>query len=147
VADLDQAIGRRYGALDHYLRTIPGLGQATAPAIYAASGDIRRFTDSDRLVAVVGVDPQLHASGQTAGQAKMSTRGSPYLQRAVWQAALTACRLDPMFQAIYERQRQRGKHHLVALSHVANKLTRVIDAVLKGQRPYVPRYHVPTNGH
>jgi transposase len=59
VADLDQAIGRRYGALDHYLRTIPGLGQATAPAIYAESGDIRRFTDSDQLVAVVGVDPQL----------------------------------------------------------------------------------------
>ena len=39
-----------------------------------------------------------------------------------------------MFQAIYERQRQRGKHHLVALSHVANKLMRVVYAVLKEQR-------------
>jgi transposase len=147
VADLDQEIGGRYAGLDHYLRTIPGLGQATAPAIYAEIGDIRRFTDSDQLVALVGVDPQLHESGQTAGQAKMSKRGSPYLRRAVWHAALTACRLDPMFQAIYERQRQRGKHHLVALSHVANKLTRVIYAVLKGQRPYVPRSHLPANAH
>jgi transposase len=72
----------------------------------------------------------------------MSKRGSPYLRRAVWHAALTACRLDPMFQAIYDRQRQRGKHHLVALSHVANKLTHVSYAVLKGQRSYAPHYPI-----
>jgi transposase len=140
VAELDQEIDRRYGELDAHLPTIPGLGPATAPAIYAEIGDIGRFTDSDQLVALVGVDPQLHQSGQTAGQTKMSKRGSPYLRRAIWHAALTACRLDPMFQAIYERQRKRGKHHLVALSHVANKLTRVIYSVLKGKRSYVPKY-------
>jgi transposase len=142
VTELDQEIDRRYEAADAYLLTIPGLGPATAPAIYAEIGDIGRFTDSDQLVALVGVDPQLHQSGQTAGQTKMSKRGSPYLRRAIWHAALTASRLDPMLQAIYERQRKRGKHHLVALSHVANKLTRVIYSVLKGQRAYVP--HDPT---
>jgi len=145
VAELDQEIDRRYRALDAYLLTIPGLGPATAPAIYAESGDIGRFTDSDQLVALVGVDPQLHQSGQTAGQTKMSKRGSPYLRRAIWHAALTASRLDPMFQAIYERQRKRSKHHLVARSHVANKLTRVIYSVLKGQRAYVPPYSMATN--
>jgi transposase len=144
VVELDREINQRYTGLAPYLRTIPGVGQTTAPAILAEIGDIRRFTDSDQLVALVGVDPQLHESGQTAGQAKMSKRGSPYLRRAVWHSALTACRLDPMFQAIYDRQRQRGKHHLVALSHVANKLTRVIYAVLKGQRPYAPHYPVRT---
>jgi hypothetical protein len=46
-----------------------------------------------------------------------------------------------MFHAIYDRQRKRGKHHLVALSHVANTLIRVIYAVLKGQRPYDPQQH------
>jgi hypothetical protein len=45
---------------------------------------------------------------------------------------LTACRFDPMLGAIYDRQRKRGKHHPVALSPVANKLTQAIDAVLKG---------------
>jgi transposase len=70
----------------------------------------------------------------------MSKRGSPYLRRAIWHAALSAARCDPMFRAIYERQRQRGKHHRVALSHVANKLVRVVYSVLKGQRPYDPQY-------
>jgi transposase len=57
VTDLDQEIGRCYSSLDRYLRTIPGVGAATAPAIYAEVGDIRCFTDSDQLVALVGVDP------------------------------------------------------------------------------------------
>jgi transposase len=147
VADVDGESGQRYARWDRYLLTIPGLGPATAPASLAEMGDIRRFTDSDPLVALGGMDPQLHESGQSAGQAKMSTRGSAYLRRAIWHAALTACRLDPMFQAIYDRQRQRGQHHLVALSHVANQLLRVVYAVLKGQRPSVVHYQVPANSH
>ena len=37
-------------------------------------------------------------------------------------------------------------HHLVALSHVANKLARVIYSVLKGQRPYNPQYPGAVSG-
>jgi hypothetical protein len=50
-----------------------------------------------------------------------------------------------MFQGINDHQRQRGKHQLIALSHVTNKLTRVIYAVLKGQRSYAPRYPIMPN--
>jgi hypothetical protein len=91
----------------------------------------------------MGVHPQLNASGPSAGQVQMSKRGSPYLHRAIWNVALTACRLASTCQAVYDRQ--WDKHHLVALSHVAHKLTHVIDVVLKGQRPYVPDYSVRAN--
>lgn len=131
VGELAREIAQRYPSMARHLPTIPGLGLATAPATYAEIGDIQRFTDSKQLVALLGVDPPRHESGQTAGQAKMSTRGSPSLRHAIWRAALTACRLDPTVRVIYARQRRRGKHQLVALSHVANKLTRVIYAVLK----------------
>jgi transposase len=77
VAELDQEIARRFTALEQYLRTMPGLGTATAPAIYAEIGDIQCFTDSGQLVALAGVDPQLHESGQTAGRAKMRKRAAP----------------------------------------------------------------------
>jgi transposase len=147
VVELDEEIQRRYRALAAYLLTMPGLGPVTAPAIYAEIGDRGRFPDSDQLVARVGVDPQRHQAGQTAGQTKMCKRGSPYRRRAIWHAALTASRLDPLFQALYDRQRKRGTHHLVALSHVANKLTCVISSGLKGQRAYVPDYAVGTRGH
>jgi hypothetical protein len=72
----------------------------------------------------------------------MSQRGSPSLRRAVWQAALTTCRFDPMGQALDDRQRKRGQPLRVARSHGATTLRRVIDAVRKGQRPYDPYEHV-----
>lgn len=129
--------------MDRALRTIPGVGPATAPALDAAIGDVRRCTDADQLVALADVDAQLHASGQTAGPAKMRKRGSPYLRRAIWHAALTARRIDPMFQALDDRQRQRGKHHRVALSHVAKKLMRVVYALLQEHRPDEAPYEAP----
>ena len=44
----------------------------------------------------------------------------------------------PLFEDVYNRQRERGKHHLVALSHVANKMLHVVFSVLKNNRPYTP---------
>lgn len=55
VGALDQEIAQRYSGTARHLPTIPGLGPATEPAIDAEIGDIRRFTDSDQLVALVGV--------------------------------------------------------------------------------------------
>ena len=70
----------------------------------------------------------------------MSKRGSQDLRTAVMQAADVAVFLakDPLFKGIYDRQKARGKHHTVALSHVAHKMLHVIFSVLKNQRPYTP---------
>ena len=46
---------------------------------------------------------------------------------------------DPLFESVYQRQRERGKHHLVALSQVANQRLHVVFSVLKNNRPYPPR--------
>ena len=45
---------------------------------------------------------------------------------------------DPLFSEAYKRQKDRGKHHMVALTHVANKMLHVIFSVLKNDRPYTP---------
>jgi hypothetical protein len=70
----------------------------------------------------------------------MSKRGSRYLRTAVMQAAEIAVfkSHDPLFTQVYERHIKRGKHHLVALTHVANKMLHVIFSVLKNNRPYTP---------
>jgi len=91
-------------------------------------------------VAAAGIDVRLHDSGESAGKGKMSKRGSKYLRTAVMQAAEVAVHLvgDPLFKAVYDRQRTRAKHHTVALSHVAHKMLHVVFSVLKNKRPYTP---------
>jgi len=41
-----------------------------------------------------------------------------------------------MFKSVYDKQRNRGKKHGVALSHTANKMLHVVFSVLKNREPY-----------
>gem|GEM_PF-2743976 len=68
----------------------------------------------------------------------MSKRGSRYLRTAAMQAAEIAALIakDAMFNSVYEKQKNKGKKHIVAVSHVANKMLHVIFSVLKNRKPY-----------
>ena len=68
----------------------------------------------------------------------MSKRGSPYLRYALMQSALVAANCDEGFKKIYQRYKGQGKHHRVALSHVAQKLTFVVHSVMRTNKVYVP---------
>jgi transposase len=125
------------------LRSIPGIGEVWAPTIL---GEVLPVFDPEnkngarKFVATAGLDVRLNDSGESKGRGKMSKRGSKYLRTAAMQAANVAVfkSNDPMFKAIYDRQRERGKLHQVALSHVANKLLHVVFSVLKNRKPYKP---------
>jgi len=92
-------------------------------------------------VAAAGLDVRLNESGDSKGKGKMSKRGSRYLRTAAIQAAEVAALVakDPMFSSVYEKQKAKGKKHLVAISHVANKMLHVVFTVLKNQKPYEVR--------
>ena len=91
-------------------------------------------------MAMAGIDPRSNDTGEKTGKARMSKRGSKYLRTALMEAAAVAANVskDPMFRAVYEKQRAKNKPHLVAISHVANKLCQVIFAVLKNEKAYEP---------
>jgi len=66
----------------------------------------------------------------------MSKRGSPYLRRTFWLAAVSGIRFNPAFKAVYDKKRLQGKPHAVAISVVMRKLCNIIFAVLKTNEPY-----------
>ncbi len=142
VKNLERKISSVYKMLNLNLTTIAGIGPTNAACIASEIGDISKFKHpkgpATALVAFAGFDPKLCESGKYKGHAKMSKRGSKYLRKAVYQASFIASQRDPMFKAIYTKQRSRGKAHQVALSHVANKMLHVIWSVLKSNTPYVP---------
>lgn len=90
-------------------------------------------------MAFVGIDPSVRQSGEFVGtQNKMSKRGSPHLRRAIWLAATVAAFHDPVLSSFYQKKRAEGKHHYTAIGAVARKLTFIIYAVLRDNKPYVP---------
>ena len=112
-----------------------GAGQEVLPIF-----DPEQRNGGKKFVATAGIDVKLKESGQSSGKGKMSKRGSKYSRTAIMQSADIAVftAKDPMFVKIYQRQRERGKHHTVALSHVANKMLHVVFSVLKNRRAYSP---------
>ena len=128
------------------LTSVKGLGTLLPRVIACEIGDMERFRhppsgkpprDMDkRILAFAGCEPRLRESGKWKGRTRISKRGSPALRTALWQAS-AMCRLhNPIFAAVYERQKSRGKPHSVALFYVARKLVEVMCGMHKTGRPF-----------
>jgi len=137
VEKIDRKIKKQLEKLNTVILTIPGIGPANGAVILGEIGDISRFENPKKLVSFAGIDPTVMQSGNfTGAHNRLSKRGSPYLRRAIWLAAVTAARVDPVFKAFYEKKRSEGKAHGTAIGAVARKLTYTIHAVLKANQPY-----------
>ena len=143
IAQLDEQLRDLVSEQQTLLQSIPGLGPVWAPTILAEILPV--FHPEDRhgarkFVATAGLDVKQFDSGEQVGRGRISKRGSRYLRTAVMQASEIAVfkSHDPLFTQVYQRQIDRGKHHLVALTHVANKMLHVVFSVMKNNRPYTP---------
>ena len=105
--------------------------------IISEIGDISRFSSSAKLTAFAGIDPTINQSGEfSSNKNHMSKRGSPYLRRAIWQASTSVVMHDPNLKAFFEKKRTEGKPYMKAIGHVTRKLTSIIYAVLRDNKPY-----------
>lgn len=140
IAELEEKIAELYSHFDTYLTTIPGIGVILGATILSEIGDISRFSSSAKLAAFAGIDPTVKQSGEfTASHNHMSKRGSPYLRRALWQASTCAVIHDPALKAFFEKKRMEGKPYMNAVGHVTRKITNIIFAVLRDNKPYYSR--------
>jgi len=120
------------------LLTIPGISYVLASIILSETGNIKNFSNSGKLLAFAGLEPSTHQSGKyTATMSRMVKRGSKYLRWALMQAARTVSERVPVFKEYLALKRSQGKHYLVAMSHVAKKLLRVIFHLLQNDEKFV----------
>ncbi|MCQ6306567.1 IS110 family transposase [Bacillus cereus] len=140
----EQQMGEYLVELNTPITTIPGIGSILGATILSEIGDIHRFDKPAKLVAYAGIDASISQSGQyEASKSSMSKRGSSHLRRALFQAAISGYRSDPVLKAFYEKKRAQGKHYYVCIGAVARKLCYIIYAVLKNNKPYEIPHHTP----
>ena len=141
IKDCETKIKELMKKINSPITTIPGIGTVLGAVILSEFGDINRFDKTSQLVAYAGIDATVSQSGEYEGTHNvMSKRGSPYLRKALFQAALVASNSDPVLKAYYQKKRAEGKHHKTCIGAVARKLCNIIYAVLKNDKPYqVPK--------
>jgi transposase len=138
IDDIQDYIAELLPKFNSTLTTIKGVGPTLAAIFISEIGDVNRFESSEKLAAFAGIDPTVNESGEFKGtKSRMSKRGSPYLRRAFFLAAVACNMHNPALKALYDKKRNQGKHHLVALSAVMRKLVNIVYAVLKSGQPYV----------
>ena len=139
IAEIEGQIQAIMEELHSPITTIPGLGFRMAAMILSEVGDFSRFDSPDKLLAYAGMSPSTYQSGQLKNcYPHMEKRGSRYLRYALYNATKYVCHWDPAFADYLAKKRAEGKHYNVALSHAAKKLVRLIFAMERSQKPYLP---------
>lgn len=142
--ELDREVHAAYLRLPEaqWLRTIPGVGELAAVTLAAFLCPIERFPTIDRLSSYVGLAPSTHQSGEFCYQGKLKWDSNELLQWLLVEISWSHRQRAPRgtvakLGARVSRRRGKGKGTVAA----AHKLLKIIFAILKEKRPYLP--HAP----
>ena len=137
IAELELKIAELFSQFNVCITTIPGIGPALGATIFSEIGDVHRFSSAAKLAAFAGIDPTVKQSGEFTGTRNhMSKRGSPYLRRAIWMASTSAVLHDPYMKCFLQKKLSEGKPYMNVIGHVTRKMTNIIYAVLRDNKPY-----------
>ena len=114
--DKDGGLGARL----QQLCQVEGVGKTTAMSLLAELPELGRLNRT-RIAALAGLAPFNRDSGGAAGQRHIRG-GRAQVRRALYMAALTATRCNPVLKPFYRQLRARGKGHRVAITAVMRKL-------------------------
>ncbi len=125
------------------VRTIPGIGRKLSVGLLACIGRPEDFRYGKQWVKLAGLDLRLFRSGESTHKVpRISRHGQGLLRVWLYYGALNVIKYAGPFRDLYERRQEsspgRGAKPR-ALMAVADKLVRVIFAMLRDQRPYDAR--------
>lgn len=112
--------------------TILGIGIISAASIVSEYEDFSKFQNPNQLLSFAGLEPAIYQSGTQQTYGHMVKRGSSYLRETIMNIIPYVMAYNSVFYEYYRKKKSEGKHHRVALTHLAKKLIRII-------------YHLETN--
>jgi transposase len=120
------------------LRTIPGVGEQTAPIFLAVVGDPARFPSQSAFANYNGVVPDSRQSANTEAKGLRMTKAGPAIMKlALYQSSQIGRRFDPQLAWVYYHEiMNNGKNHKQAMGAVMSHIGARILAVLRENKPY-----------
>ena len=120
--------------------SITGIDCFSAMLISSEIGDISRFrTAAVKLVSWCGLYPTVHQSSNTMYMGRIKKDGNKKINWIMIQAANTASRTDnDRLKKYYKKIAKKHGHH-VAITHVANKMIRIMWSILTYKQLYNER--------
>jgi transposase len=119
---------------DDLLRSVPGIGNATARTLLADLPELGSL-DRKQIAALAGLAPFNRDSGKLRGR-RMIRGGRAPVRCALYMATVVASRCNPTIATFYKRLRAAGKPGKVAIIACMRKLLTILNAIIRDRTPW-----------
>lgn len=144
ILKLDKAMGQlisegeKLNALFGLVTSVKGVGLQIAANLLVATHGFSRFKDWRKFSCYCGLAPFEHRSGSSVrGRTKASHLGNRKMKALIGNGVASAIQHDPELAGYSKRKLAEGKHKMVVLNAVKNKMISRVFAVVKRGTPYV----------
>jgi transposase len=144
VVRIDAAIARLIASDETWrgqverLKSVPGVGPTTSATLVAELPELGRLNRRE-ISALVGLAPYNHDSGKLRGKRSI-WGGRLSVRSALYMAALTARRCNPIIRAFADRLKQAGKPFKVILTACMRKLLVILNSILRDNTEWNPNH-------
>ena len=144
IAGIDQDIDTQLK--DHFapklalFKHCKGIGTGTQASLMAALPELGELSH-EQISKLVGVAPLNCDSGKFKGK-RVTWGGRADVRCALYMAALTAVRYNPVIKVFYDRLLSKGKPKKVALVACMHKLLTILNAIVKSGKPWNENHFV-----
>jgi len=122
------------------LQSMPGIGPVNATLLYSYVGDHDHFASGRHLSASLGLVPRQHASGGKENLLGISKRGNKHVRKQLVHGARAAYKVlikdDNKSRLGLWVKRMEGKHPNKIIVALANKMARIVWALMKNETTY-----------
>lgn len=123
------------------LLSIPGVGLLLATHMLVLLQAAAQPPSPKKLAAFIGICPYQESSGSSIYHTPTSRHyGPPALRKLLYLASLSIATHNPYFRAYYLRKCQEGKPKQLVINNLANKLLKVMVAVVRSKTAFIPNY-------
>ena len=119
---------------EELLASVKGVGSVTARTMLAELPELGSL-NRRQIAALAGLAPFTRQSGKWRGKSFIGG-GRASVRTALFMAAMTAMRHNPVLRAFHQRLRAAGKPKMVALIAVARKLLTILNAILRDNKKW-----------
>lgn len=122
--------------------SVPGFGLKNTITILAETEMYTKISNGKACSSYAGLSPHEHQSGTSIKRkARTSKACNKRLKTAVHLGAMSLIRRDNIYRRLYDRLRNKGKHHLQAVNAVRNKMVTVLFACIEKDNMYQKNLH------
>ena len=116
---------------DDILRSYKGIGPVSSSSLLSDLPELGKL-DSKKITALVGLAPFNCDSGQYRGRRRI-WGGRSHVRKTLYMATQSAKRFNPQIKVFYDRLRDAGKPHKVAMTACMRKMLITLNAMLKNK--------------